>query len=778
MAEHEPSAGRYVGQHVVRKEDPRLLTGQGRYVDDHVVPGMLHAAFVRSPHARAKIKGIDSAAARALPGVHAIYTGADIARLVKPARSLHWPPNLPYPVNLPLAHTDARFAGDPVVLVVADDRYIAEDAAELVVVDYEPEDPIVDYLQAHAGPRVHPDLESNLLMEGASPADPELERIFDTAPHIVERTITQQRYINSPMETRGIIASHSAADNLTTIWCASQGVHQTAYYLANALGCDIGDLRVIANDVGAGFGGKVHPLRDEVSVVIAARHLRRPIKYIEDRMEHLTASAQAREESAHVKMAFDKNGILLAAHFDYQNDSGAYPWLPTVAPLAINAFPGPYRLPKFGWRSRAWYTNTVGLGAYRGPWMFETVAREQLMDIAAKQMGIDPLELRRRNVILTSDQPYKTASGQVYDRVSPDQTLEKVAGMIDIAAFRKEQAEARKQGRYLGLGFSVYMEPTVNAIGGIRTTFQAETRIDASGRVTVSSHIGNPGNSLETTLAQIAADQLGVDIKDVRVVYGDTANTQFGPGAGGSKQAVGAGGAVTVAAQTLRTKILAIGAKMLEAAPEDLTIENGKVFVKGVPQVSLTLKKIAEATYYTPKLLPEGMEAGLAASHRMTLPVTHWANAAHACTVDVDIETGMVRILRWIASEDCGVMINPTVVEGQMSGGIVQGIGGVLLEHALYDERGNPLAASYKDYLLPLATDIPMIEYSHVCTPSNTPGGFKGAGEGGAIIAPSTLINAIADALAPFNIDCTRLPLSPDRLVMALEASQHKPYSI
>ena len=768
------NAARYVGQHVVRKEDPRMLTGQGRYVDDHVLPGMLHATFVRSPHARARIVRIDVAAARALPGVHAVYTGADIAGLVKPARSLHWPPNLPYPNVMPLAVTDVRFAGDPVVLIVADDRYVAEDAAELVEVDYEPGDALVDYLQAHAASPVHAELGTNLLMEGASPADPGLDAIFASAAHVVEETFTQQRYINVPMETRGIIASHSASDKLTTVWSASQGVHQTAYYMANALGIDIGDLRVIANDVGAGFGGKVHPGRDEIAVVIAARHMRRPIKWIEDRMEHLIASAQAREESARVKMAFDTKGILLAAHFDYQNDSGAYPWLPTVAPLAVNSFPGPYRLPKLGWHTRAWYTNTVGLGAYRGPWMFETVAREQMMDIAARKIGIDPLVLRRRNVILTTDQPYKTATGQIYDRVSPDQTLEKVVGMLDMPAFRMEQAEARKKGRYLGIGLSVYMEPTVNAIGGIRSTFQAETRIDASGRVTVTSHIGNPGNSLETTLAQIAAEELGVDIKDVRVVYGDTANTQYGPGAGGSKQAVGAGGAVKVSAQVLHKKILAIAAKMLEAAPEDLTLQNGKVHVKGVPQMETTLKKIAETAYYLPKTLPEGMEAGLAASHRMTLPTTHWANAAHACTVEVDVDTGMVRILRWVASEDCGVMINPTVVEGQMSGGIVQGIGGVLLEHALYDERGNPLAASFKDYLLPLATDVPVIEYSHMCTPSDTPGGFKGAGEGGAIIAPSTLVNAIADALSPFGVQCNRLPLSPDRLLMALEAAKGK----
>lgn len=766
------AAARYVGQHVVRKEDPRMLTGQGRYVDDHVIPGMLHAAFVRSPHARARIVRVNVDAARAHPGVHAVFTGADIAKLQKPYRSTHFPPGLPHPHMLPLALDDVRFVGDPVVLIVADDRYVAEDAAELVEVDYEPVDPVVDYLKAGDAAPIHPGLKGNLLLETASPPSAELDAAFASAAHVFEETFTQQRYINAPMETRGVIASHSPADGVTTIWAASQGAHQTGNYYAAALGVELTDLRVIVGDVGAGFGGKVHPGRDEVAVIIAARNMRRPVKWIEDRIEHLIASAQAREESARVKMAFDGNGILLAAFFDYQNDSGAYPWLPTVAPLAVNAFPGPYRLARYGWRTRAWFTNTVGLGAYRGPWMFETVAREQMMDIAAKKMGIDPLELRRRNVILKSDQPYKTASGQVYDRVSPKETLEKVAGTLDLAAFRREQTEARKQGRYLGLGFSVYMEPTVNAIGGIRMTFQAETRIDASGRVVVTSHIGNPGNSLETTLAQIAADELGVDITEVRVVYGDSANTQFGPGAGGSKQAVGAGGSVTITAQTLRKKVLAIAAKMLEAAPEDLAIEKGRVFVKGVPKMETTLKKIAETAYTLPRSLPAGMEPGLAASHRMTLPTTTWANAAHACTVEVDIETGVVRILRWIASEDCGVMINPTVVEGQMSGGIVQGIGGVLLEHALYDEAGNPLAASFKDYLMPLATDVPVIEYSHVCTPSDTPGGFKGAGEGGAIIAPSTLVNAIADALGPFNIACNKLPLSPDRIVMALEAAK------
>ena len=770
-----PTAARYVGQHIARKEDPRLLTGRGRYLDDHTYPGMLHAAFIRSPYARARIKGIDTAAARAVPGVHAVYTGADINGVVaNPMRSMFYPPTVKFPRFMPLSDIDVRFAGDAVAIVLADDRYIAEDAAELVVVDYEPEDPVLDYMTAADKPLVHPEIGTNLVLEVASPAETkaDVEAIFAKAAHVVEETIHQQRHLAMPMETRGLIAMFSALNDMT-VHLSSQGPHLAAKYFAQVFDLAAHQVRVLAFDVGGGFGLKVHPNRDEIAIICAAKKCGRPVKWVEDRMEHLIASNSAREESAKVRFAFDKDGVIQAAAFDYMGDAGSYAWHPGPGPKAAEVFPGPYRISKYAFRARTYYTNTVGLGAYRGPWMFETVARECVMDVAAKQLGIDAVELRRRNLITKADQPYRTATGNSYDRISPDKCMEQVTGMLDVAAFRRQQVEARKQGRYLGMGLSVYMEPTANPMGMMATSV-AEIRIEPSGHIVVLSNTHSQGQSTETTLAQIVADELGVDIADVRVLQGDTAQVGFGMGSGGSRQAVIGGGAATLAARELRHKVLTIAAHLMEAAKEDLTIENGQVFVKGIPQVSMTVKQVAETAYNAVTTLPAGMEPGLEARHRYAPTGITWTNAAHICIVDVDIDTGMVKVLRWLVSEDCGVMIHPGVVEGQVSGGVIQGIGGMLYEHACYDERGNPLAATMKDYLMPLATDVPVIEFGHVVTPSNTPGGFKGAGEGGAIIAPSTIRNAIANALSPFNIACNRFPLSPDYIVMALEEAKKK----
>lgn len=767
------SAARYVGQYIGRKEDPRLLTGKGRYTDDHSYPGMLHAAFVRSPYARAKIKGIDTAVAAALPGVHAVYTGADINDLLaSPIRSMFYPPQLKHPRFMPLSDIDVRFAGDAVALVLADDRYIAEDAAELVMVDYEPEDPVLDYLTAAEKPPVHPEVGTNLVLEVASPANPEIDEIFARAVHVVEETIHQQRHLAMPMETRGLIAQFSNLNELT-VNLSTQGPHVASRYFQQVFGLAAHQVRVLAYDVGGGFGLKVHPNRDEIAIIAAAKKCGRPVKWIEDRMENLIASNSAREESAKVRFAFDKDGRILAASFDYQGDVGAYAWHAGPGPKAAEVFPGPYRIPKYAFRARAYYTNTVGLGAYRGPWMFETVARECVMDIAAKKLGIDPVELRRRNVITAADQPYRTQTGNTYDRVSPDKCLEQVCGMIDLPAFREEQARARKEGRHIGVGVSVYMEPTAAPMAFLATSI-AEVRVEPSGHVIVMSNTHSQGQSTETTLAQIVADELGVNIEDVRVLQGDSTQVGFGMGSGGSRQAVIGGGAATIAARELRHKVLTIAAHLMEAASDDLKIENGVVSVKGVPQVSMTLKQIAETAYMAVTKLPEGMEPGLETKHRYAPAGITWANAAHLCVVEVDVDTGIVKFLRWLVSEDCGVMINPRIVEGQVAGGVIQGIGGVLYEHAVYDDRGNPLAATMKDYLMPLATDVPLIEFGHVVTPSNTPGGFKGAGEGGAIIAPSTIRNAIADALAPFNAGCTRFPLSPDYIVMAVEDAKKK----
>ncbi|MBM3345194.1 MAG: xanthine dehydrogenase family protein molybdopterin-binding subunit, partial [Betaproteobacteria bacterium] len=386
IARDGPSAARYVGQYIGRKEDPRLLTGRGRYVDDHALPGMLHAAFVRSPHARAKIKSIETGDARAVPGVFAVYTGADLNGMTAtPMRSMFYPPAVQYPRLLPLSETDVRFAGDAVAMVLADDRYIAEDAAELIMVDYDPEDPVLDYLTAADKPAVHAEIGTNLVLEVASPPDAEIDAIFAKAAHVVEETIHQQRHLAMPMETRGLIAMFSPLNEMT-VHLSTQGPHLAAKYFAQVFGLAAHQVRVLAFDVGGGFGLKVHPNRDEIAIIAAARKCGRPVKWIEDRMEHLVASNSAREESARVKFAFDKDGIIQAASFDYMGDAGSYAWHAGPGPKASEVFPGPYRIPKYAFRSRTYYTNTVGLGAYRGPWMFETVARECVMDVAARQL--------------------------------------------------------------------------------------------------------------------------------------------------------------------------------------------------------------------------------------------------------------------------------------------------------------------------------------------------------------------------------------------------------
>lgn len=765
-------AGRYVGQLIGRKEDRRLLTGRGRFTDDITMQGMLHATFVRSQHAKGKIRSIGVEAARAVPGVVAVYTGADLNHLVKSMRPALWPPEpVKYPRLMALADQDVRFTGDCVALVVAEDRYIAEDAAELVEVDIDAEEPLIDYLKAEGGPLVHPEVGTNVVIAGGSPADPELEAIFKSAPHVVEESFYQQTQLALPMETRGMIAMFQEEE--LQVHLTTQAPHMAVWRFSDAFGLPRNRVRVIAYDVGGGFGLKIHPNREEIAVIAAAKLLGKPVKWIEDRLENMISCNHARTESATVKMAFDKDFKILAAALDYKSNTGAYAWTATSGPKVCETFPGPYKIPKYGFKHAAYYTNTCGRGAYRGPWMFETVSRESFMDVAAKQLGIDAVELRRRNVIQPADQPYKSVTGVLYEAVSPDQTLEMAAKVVDIPAFRAEQAAARKQGRYLGLGVSLYMEPTAAPMIFMSHNY-CQVRVEPSGDVTVLSHAHSQGQGTETTFAQIVAEELGVPYERVRVLQGDSNQGGFGMGSGGSRQGVLGGGAAMVAARKMRAKILKIAAHMLEAAEGDLVIKDGVVHVAGVPNLSITIDKIAHTSYFAVAQLPPDTEPGLEEQARYANTNTTWANAAHACIVDVDIETGLVQIKRWIVSEDCGVMINPGIVKGQIAGGVVQAIGGVLLEHAMYDERGNPLAATLKDYLVPLAMDVPVIEFHSVSTPSTSLGGFKGVGEGGAIVGPSTLINAIADALSPFKVKCNVLPLSPSNIVTLLsEAAAH-----
>ena len=757
-------ATRFIGQRLPRKEDARLLTGRGTFVDDVVLPGMLHAYFARSPIARGRIKSIDISVARDMPGVQAILTAAELSRfkidmlsyfLIKPEIEI-----------TPLATDRVSYVGEPVVLVIADDRYQAEDAAGLVAIEYVEEDPVVTISDAKTGAPVHPGTDSNVVaVMGEEEVNEDFEAMLAAAPHLVTATITHQRIAQSPMETRGVVASpHGQEEMVIYITCASPQL--IARNLSLAFGLPNMNFRVIAKDVGGSFGLKNQPWKEEMSVIAAGMIVGRPIKWTEDRWENLTAAAQAREQEITLRIAFDVNGELLASHADYGLNNGAYPHTPDCNIAVAMFLWSAYKMPAFSFVVRGWYSNTPGLAAYRGPWAMETLARETMLDIAARQIDLDPIELRRRNLVTQADQPTSTSLGIPLEDITPHECLEKLLDVLDVAAFRAEQAAARKQGRYLGLGIATYIEPT-GAAGSmpIMTGELAQIRIEPTGKIVAMMSTHSQGHGTQTTMAQVIADQLGVPFEDVMVFEGDSSRGGFTPGAGGSRQAVLGGGASIRAASLLRDKVKRIAAHLLNANPDDVSIENGMVRVAGADEMTKSLREIAEIAYGEPARLPPGIETGLEAQYRYNPPPMTFTSAAHACIVEVDTETGFVAIKRWIASEDCGVMINPAVVEGQIAGGLAQAIGSVLLEEVDYDARGNPTTVTFKDYLLPAISDVPDFEYVHACTPSKTEGGFRGVGEGGAIIGPPTLVNAIADALSPFGARCLDLPLTPSKIL-------------
>jgi len=766
-----PNAARFVGQSVRRREDPRLLTGRGRYVDDVTMPRLLHAHFVRSPVARGTLTGLDVTAARELAGVTAVLTAADVNHQAKSMWNSMMGPDAGGPPPRVLADGDVRYVGEPIAIVVASSRAVAEDAADLVVFDIDPLPPVVTIEQALAADaRVHPERASNLSGELPPAPQPELDELFDGAAHVVSEHFTQHRYVCVPMETRGLVASWDPWAQTLEVVAATQTAHESRAAWSRLLGVPEDSVHVVMGDVGGSFGQKMFPGREEHGVVIAAKTLGRAIKWIEDRTENLIAGGHAREETADVSLAFDESGALLAGKVLHVENVGAYPNLGDgmAASAAAIVFPGPYRMQRVEYAAKGVYSNTCGHCAYRGPWMMETVVREQMMDLAAERLGLDPLELRRRNVVQLADQPFTTATGVVYEAVSPAETLEQAAELIGYDAFREQQAAARAAGRYLGIGLSLYIEPQMGF--GILATEAATIRVEPSGKVNVLMSTGSHGQSLETTIVQVVADELGVAIEDVRFHQGDSAATPYGPGTGGSRSAAIASGAAMQAAHETRDKILQIAAHLLEASPDDLELADSVVTVKGVPDAQVPLATVAAVAYLNTDAMPPGVAPGLEVSSRYKAPFIMFSNACHAATVEVDTATGAVTILRYVVSEDCGNMINPMVVEGQIAGGVVQGIGGVFYEHFEYDESGNPLTTTFLDYHLPTAADVPDLEYGHVVTPSPTPGGYKGMGEGGAIAAPAALLNAVRDALRPFNAKITSQPLTPEAIIDAIEA--------
>ena len=767
------AGARFVGQRVARREDARFLTGRGQYVDDISLPGTLHAAFARSDVARGTITSVDTATAAAMPGVVAVLLASDVNHLVKDfVVDGEGRAGFDRPFRV-LAEGDVRFVGDPIAVVIAESRYLAEDAVDAldIVVDRQPA--VVDAERAldDDAPLVHAESGSNLLYELPGSDSSAFDEAAASAPVVVTETFRQHRYATVPLETRGILAGWDPATSELAVWTSTQGPHGARSYLARLLGIDDSQIRVVMPDVGGSFGLKMHPSREEIAVVLATRRLGRPVKWIQDRRENLMADHHAREDDVTLTVAVDDQGTILGMKAEFVESCGAYPAaFSSATPFTTMVFPGPYRVPACAASARTVLTNTAGRGSYRGPWMIETVGREQMLDRVASRLGIDPLELRRRNVIGEQEMPYALPTGVFYDQMTAAATLEQAAQLIGYDALREQQKAWRAEGRLVGIGVSLLAEPSAMAFGFMATD-GATVKVGPNGQADVLTSAAGHGQSLETTIAQVVADELGIDVSHVRVRQGDTDAAPTGPGTGGSRSAVIAGGAAQQAAREVRTRMIAIAADELEASPDDLEIVDGHIRVAGTPTRGVTVGDVARKAYYEPGSLPAGQAPGLEGQARYTpsSPVT-WSNACHICLVEVDRDTGKVDILRYVVSEDCGVMINPNVVEGQIAGGVVQGVGGVLYEHMAYDEDGNPLTTTFMDYLLPTATEVPAIEYGHIETPAPTnPGGHKGMGEGGAIASPPAVINAVADALAPLGVEITSQPLGPGDVMRLLE---------
>jgi aerobic carbon-monoxide dehydrogenase large subunit len=784
MAETTASAGRtpLTGARIRRSEDPRFLLGQARYVDDIALPGMLEVAFVRSPLAHAEIGSVDVTAARSAPGVHAVITGDEIARVAGPIRCDSTYPSWQGTEFPALARERVLFAGEAVAAVLADNRYLAEDAAALVDVDYLPLQVVASVADAIApdAPRLHDGWEDNFFVKRHYVAgDP--DRVLAEAEATLEIDLTTHRQTGIPMENRGCVAQYDRAGETLTLWTSTQIPHLVRTGLADSLGMAENRIRVIAPDVGGGFGIKGNLFPEEIAVCVLAMQSGRPVKWIEDRREHLLASIHAREHHHTATVAHDREGHLLALKILMYVDCGAYsvyPWTATMdTGMALGILPGPYRLEHYQCDGFSVTTNKCPLGPYRGvsrPAACFTI--ERVMDAIAEAVGIDPVEVRRRNLIRPDEFPYTSATQLVYDSGSFLESMDRLVEVSGYSELRAQQEAARREGRYLGVGVGCYTEQTAHTTNefikrGVPIIFGYEAtliRMDPSGKVTVHASTHSHGQGHETTIAQVVADELQIPLEDVRVVFGDTSTTPYGMGTFASRSAVLAGGAAIKASGAIREQLLRFGAHLLEVDPGDVELADSCVNVTNEPGRGISVRDLARFAYHRPEKLPPGMEPMLeaVASYDADPGTGTFANSAQLAVVEVDPETGAVKLLRYVVIEDCGRMINPLVVDGQVHGGIAQGIGGALLEELVYDEEGQLLTTTFMDYLVPSATDIPAIEVDHLETPSSfTPGGMKGMGESGAIAPGPVIASAVEDAIRPFGHAFVNvLPITPERV--------------
>jgi carbon-monoxide dehydrogenase large subunit len=756
-----------VGKRIRRREDPRLITGTAVYLDDIKMPGMHHACVVRSPHAAAKIKSINSKPATDRPGVVAVFTGADVKDLgaVPCAASL---PGLRVPHHHLLAQDRVYYAGHPVAVVVATDRYVAADAADLVEVEYEPLPAVADPEKALAAgaPAVHPEWPDNVAFtfhqEGG-----DTNQAFRDAEVVVKQRITSQRLIPTSIETRGVVAEWRAGERSLNLFSSTQIPHLMRTMVAGILGMPENHLRVITPEVGGGFGSKLNVYAEEALMAFIARRINKPVKWVESRRENFQCTIHGRGHVDYFELAARRDGTMLGLRLKLIQDIGAYHQLltPAIPTLSVLMMPGLYKFKSVSADIVGAFTNCVPTDAYRGAGRPEaTHGIERMVDILASELHMDPAEIRLKNFVQPDEFPYATPTGLSYDSGNYAAPLQKALAEVGYASLRGQQEQARAEGRLIGIGISTYGEicamgpsPALPA-GGWES---ATVKIEPSGKVTVMTGASPHGQGEETTFAQIVADELGVDIDDVLVVHGDTAVVQYGIGTFGSRGTAVGGAALYYALQDLKAKIKKFGAMMLGS--ESVTLSGGAC-VDDVAGKSVKFAEVAAAAYHA-KQLPPNTEPGLVATRFWEPPNFTFPFGAHVVVTEVDRDTGQIEIRRYVAVDDCGKIINPLIVDGQVHGGVAQGLGQALWEEAVYGDNGQLITGELTDYALPKAHLMPWIESSHTETPSPVnPLGVKGVGEAGTIGCSPAVVNSVVDALAPLGVRHIDMPLTPEKI--------------
>ena len=775
------------GSAIKRREDPRLITGAATYVDDVKLPGLTYAAILRSPYAHARITSIDVSAARQAPGVVAVYTGADIKDKVVPVPCAWNVPNcdLKVPPHPLLSYDKVRYVGDGVAMVVAESRAAARDAVDLIDVDYDTLQGGVDpeKMAQPGAPQLHTEVPNNVAFTWVV-AGGDAEQAFRSAEVTVKQRIVQQRLLPTAMECRAAVASYNRGSGQLTLWATSQNPHIHRFLCSVMLKLPEHRIRVIAPEVGGGFGSKIPAYADEALVAFAAMNLGRPVKWAEDRSENYKATIHGRDHIEYVELAGTKDGQITALRTKVYAGLGAYastagPGIPTI--LHGLVYSGAYQIPNILGTVHGVYTSSTPVDAYRGAGRPEAAYLiERLVDIYARKIGVDPVAVRRKNYIPSDKFPYATATGITYDSGNYEPALDKALKILDYEAFRRQQQEGRREGRYLGVGIVSYIEicgsgpsQVAGATGfGGGQYDSAIVRVYPTGMVRVYIGASPHGQGEETTFAQIVAEEFGYPIENVEIVHGDTETTPQGWGTYGSRTTAVCGSAVKVAAERVKEKAKKIAAHLLEANEQDIEWKDDAFRVRGSREQAKTFGEVALMANVGWNM-PAGVEPGLEATAFFDPSNFVYPFGSHVCTVEVDAETGAVKILRYIAVDDCGRHINPMIVEGQMHGGIVQGLGEGLQEIAVYDDDGQLITGTMMDYAVPRASQMPHLELDHTVTPSPVnPLGVKGCGEAGTIASAACLVNAVCDALAPLGIVHIDKPLTPARVWAAIQTAK------